>query len=404
MKILFIHKNYPAQFGELGHWLAAQGWDVTFATERDDVASERIRIVQFKDHRGQTKGIHHYAAGFERAIISAQAFARSAVALRNQGYTPDVVVAHSGWGVGSFVKDIWPDTKYVAYLEWYYNYPPADRTPYDEVKDPLEGSAYTRARNAPFWLDFSAADAILTPTEYQAGQFPEAMRRITTVLHDGIDTTLNAPGERSDALLDELDIPRDARIITYLARGMEPARGFPEMMKAVKTLQERHEDVHTIIVGKDRVAYGSKAQGSWKERMIKELQPDESRLHFTGLVPRKRMVEILSASDVHLYLTAPFVLSWSFLEAMSTGVLMVASDVAPVREFMTHNKEGLLVDPYDQDALVARIEAALNNPVSGKLLRKAARSKMVSELDARSQLFPAHMRFFEGLISDAVAA
>lgn len=404
MKILFIHKNYPAQFGELGHWLASKGWDVTFATEREDVGSDRIRIVRFKDHREQTKGIHHYAAGFERAVISAQAFARTGIALRNKGYHPDVVVAHSGWGVGSFVKDIWPETKFVPYLEWYYSYPAADRTPYDEVKDPLEASAYTRARNAPFWIDFSAADAILTPTEYQAKQFPPAFQQITTVLHDGIDTNLNAPGQKSQALLDELGIPQDARIVTYLARGMEPARGFPEMMKAIKTLQERAPDVHTIVVGKDRIAYGSKAQGSWKDRMIKELQPDESRLHFTGLVPRKRMVEILSASDVHLYLTAPFVLSWSFLEAMATGVLMVAADVEPVREFMSHNKDGLLVDPYDHDALVGRIEAALNNPESGKLLRKAARAKMVSELDARSILFPAHMAFFEGLVEDAQAA
>lgn len=378
--------------------MAEQGWDVTFATERDDVASEKIRIVTFSAHRDLTKGIHHYVAGLERAVLAGQAFARVGVDLRAKGYVPDIVVAHSGWGVGSFVKDIWPQCKFVAYLEWFYNFPAADRTPHDEPKDELESRAYTRSRNAPFWLDFSSADAILTPTAFQASQFPQAFKDITTVLHDGIDTKLNSPGQRDTALLEELGIPADARIITYLARGMEPARGFPEMMKATHEITKTHDDVHVIVVGKDRIAYGARSQGSWKDKMIQQLEPDLSRYHFTGLVPRSQMVRILQASDAHLYLTAPFVLSWSFLEAMSTGVLMVAADVAPVREYMQDNKEGLLVDIYDHAALVRRIEQALANPESGKVLRKASRAKMVSEMDARTVMFPKHLEFFEELV------
>jgi glycosyltransferase involved in cell wall biosynthesis len=404
MRILFIHKNYPAQFGELGHWMAEQGWDVTFATERDDVASEKVRIVPFKPHRDGTKGIHHYVAGLERAVLAGQGFARVAVDMRSKGYIPDIVVAHSGWGVGSFVKDIWPNCKFVAYLEWFYQYPAADRTPHDEPKDDLESRAFARSRNTPFWLDFSSADAILTPTEFQAAQFPDVFRPITTVLHDGIDTNLNSPGPRDPALLDEMGIPSDARIITYLARGMEPARGFPEMMRATHQIVQNHENVHVIVVGKDRIAYGARSQGSWKDRMIKELEPDLSRYHFTGLVPRSQMVRILRASDAHLYLTAPFVLSWSFLEAMSTGVLMVAADVAPVREFMGDNQEGLLVDIYDHDALVKRIEQALANPESGKVLRKASRTKMVNTMDARAIMFPKHLTFFEELLQQERAA
>lgn len=399
MRILFIHKNFPAQFGTLGVWLAEKkGWDVTFATQREGVKHSKVRILPFKDHRQNTKGIHHYVAGLERAVITGQGFVRLAVAMKNQGYKPDIVVAHSGWGVGMFAKDVWPDAKYVPYVEWWYQAPALDRTPHDEVGDPLDQAARTRVRNSPSWLDFTSADRVICPTEYQKSTFPADLAPKIEVLRDGMDTDMHSPGERDPELMKELGIPQDAEILTYIARGMEPARGFPEMMGALAALQKKRRNLHAIIVGEDRIAYGSKNVPSWKEKLLKELDIDASRLHFTGLVPRPRMVEILRAGDVHLYISTPFVLSWSFLDAMACGALIVAYNSAPVREFMEHEKDGLLVDMYDAAALEATIARAIEEGKDLKPLREAAREKMTSRMDAEKVAYPAKVDFFEGLL------
>ncbi len=399
MRILFIHKNYPAQFGALGAWLSGQGWDVTFATERKDVGQAPMRVVQFEPHREVTKGIHRYVAGLEEGIIAGQGFARTALAMRNKGYKPDCVVAHSGWGVGTFVKDIWPDTCFIPYYEWFYTSPSQDRTPHDpEPPDEVDHSAKTRVRNAPFWLDMSGADAALCPTRYQAGQFPPMLHDRLTVMHDGVDTNLHSPGPRNPELMAELGIPQDAEIMSWVTRGMEPARGFPEMMVALSELQKKRPNLHAIIVGEDRVAYGAKGGGSWKDKMLAAHEFDISRVHFTGLVPRTKMVEIIRAGDLHLYLTAPFVLSWSLLDAMSCGATLVASDVEPVREFIEDGVSGLLVDTYDHDAMVRTIEKVLDTkPETGP----AARAHIVSNYNAMEVIYPAKKKFFEDAVRDA---
>lgn len=396
-RILFIHKNYPAQFGTLGGWLAQKGWDVTFATERKDVTQSPFRVVRFEPHRKGTQGIHRYLAGLEEGVITGQGFARTAIAMKNQGYTPDIVVAHSGWGVGTFVKDIWPDTKFVAYLEWFYASPSQDRTPHDpDPEDPVDHSAKTRIRNAPFWLDMSGATCGICPTQYQADQFPAMLRERMTVLHDGIDTRLHSPGPRNPELMEELGIPVDAEVMTWVTRGMEPARGFPEMMHALADLQKDRPNLHAIIVGEDRVAYGAKGGGSWKDKMLASHDYDLSRIHFTGLVSRTRMVEIIRAGNVHLYLTAPFVLSWSLLDAMSCGATLVASDVAPVKEFIKDGENGYLVDTYDHAALVARVKEALDSETD---FGTAARELIVSRYSAGEIVYPAKEALFLDIIN-----
>ncbi|MCQ8129627.1 glycosyltransferase [Methylomonas rivi] len=399
-KILFIHENFPAQFGGFADWLTAKGWDVKYATAKTDVGAVKFDVVNFKAHRGVTAGQHHYLTGYEKAIINAQAFARMAVDLSKQGYRPDIIVAHSGWGVGSFAKDVWPGSKYVPYFEWYYSWPPKDRSRHDLPSDFLDGRAKARVRNSPMWLDFSSADAAICPTKYQAEQFPLFIRDMISVMPDGVDTDLHCPGSRDEELLSRIGIPRDARVLTYLARGMEPTRGFPEMMEAVAKLQQRGNDFHTIIVGSERVAYGRKLEsGSWKQRMIEDLDLDLSRVHFTGLVSRKDMISIFQSSDVHLYLTVPFVLSWSMLEAMSCGCLLVASDTDPVREFLKHGDNALLVDMNNTEELVSMLEHALSEGEALKVLRHNARDFASREFDAKSIAYPRKMKFLEQVIS-----
>lgn len=389
MKALFVHKNWPAQFGGLCGFLKRSGWDVAFATQREEASSDTMRIVHFKSHRAASSGTHPYLRSLEDAVIAGQGLARAAIALRRNGWAPDVIVSHSGWIAGALAKTVWPDAAFVPYFEWFYRFPPVDRTPYDKPGDPLDSSARTRVRNLPFLLDFDAAEIGLVPTAFQAEQFPAHMRDRLVVMHDGIDTEAHCPGP-GDAARTRYAIPKGAKLVTSLARGMEPHRGFPEIMRAIARLQKRRPDLYAVIVGEDRVAYGSKLpQGeSWKQRILGELDLDPERIRFPGRVSRIEMIELLRASDAHLYLTVPFVLSWSMLEAMSIGCVLVASDVAPVREFATDGRTALLVPSENADALVARVEFALD--ASGGLgpLRQAARQHIVEHLDAERILFP----------------
>ncbi|WP_375229766.1 glycosyltransferase [Roseobacter sp. S98] len=401
MKILFIHKNFPAQFGRFATWLAEQGWDVTYATARQGVRSADMRIVNFREHRAPSSGTHHYLTGTERAVIAGQGMVRTAISLQESGYRPDIVVAHSGWGVGFYVKDVWPDAKYVQYAEWYYNYPHADGTPYFKAQHPVEESARARTRNAPFWLDFSAADATICPTEYQASTFPPKARDYITVLSDGFDTRAHCPGPRDLSFPEAAGIPDDAKLVTYIARGMEPTRGFPEVMRAAERLLAKRPDTHVVIIAGDRVAYGPQNDGpSWKERMLAELEIDPSRLHFTGLVPRSAMIGFLRASDAHLYLSAPFVLSWSFVEAMACAAPIVGARSAPVEEFMTHEEHGMLVDPYNTDEVAEAILRLLDDPGYARRLGNAAREKAVAGYDGETVAFPRAAGFLSDLVEN----
>ena len=396
MRILFIHNNFPAQFGGLAAWLAARGWDVTFATQRRDARHRGIRIVPYGTHRSASPDTHHYLRGTEQAVITAQGFARAAIALRREGYTPDVVVAHTGWGPGLFVKDVWPDTAYVQYAEWYYTHPAVDRTLHHPPGDPIDERARARARNAPFWLDYSAADATVCPTRFQADRFPAKVRGGIVVLHDGVDTDLHRPGPRDAALLAGLGIPVAAPVVTYIARGMEPTRGFPEFMQAVAVLQRRRRDVHVVLVGEDRVAYGPQPDGpTWKTRMLETLPLDTRRLHFAGLLPRSRMIGLLRSSQAHVYLSAPFVLSWSFLEAMACAAPIVAADTAPVREFMADGMTGSLVEPSDPEAVAGAIAGLLAAPEEARSMGLRARGHAVQTFDAHTLSYPRYARFLE---------
>lgn len=400
MKILFAHTNFPAQFGGLMQWLAKAGWDVTFATQRPGVRSDVATILNFKNHRDPADSTHHYLYGTEKAVLTGQGFVRAAISLRNKGYQPDVVVAHTAWGAGSYAKDLWPAAKFIPYLEWYYTVPAVDRTPHDKPVDELEAGLKARTRNLPFWLDFSASDALMCPTQFQADRFPEKIRNRISVVPDGVDTDLHRPAPRDNAFLAELGIPETARVVSFIARGMEPIRGFPEFMHLVQRLHADRPDLHVIVVGEDRVAYGAKPKGaSWKERLLSELTLDTQRLHFTGLVPRQKMIKVLQATDAHIYLTAPFVLSWSFREAMSCGAPIVASDVEPIREFMAHRKEGLLVDGYDIDALVAAVSFLLEDPGLAADLGAGARRRALSEFDAERVAYPRAQQFLQGVIA-----
>lgn len=390
--ILFSHQNFPAQFGAFGYYLATQGWDVTFATSKlSGTVPKNCRLLQMKPHRAPAAGVHRFAVELEKAVINGQAFANSAIRAREkEGLSPDIVFAHSGWGSGTFCKAVWPDCKYVAYVEWFYNWPAVDVAPADRNGKEEDRRAHALARNAPVLLDLAEADKVYCPTEFQAAQFPDKFRSSMVVLHDGVDVTRLAPDRSARVDLPGVDLPPDAEVVSYATRGMEPQRGFPEFMRAVAMLLEQRPKLHVIIGGEDKVSYGTQLpEGeSWKARMLAELDLDLTRVHFTGRLPYPDYVRLLQATDVHLYFTVPFVLSWSLIEAMSLGCALVASDNAAVGEAIAHGESGLMVDHADLAAVVAAVSALLDDKARRHGLGDAARQAAVRKYD-RNWIWPA---------------
>ncbi len=364
MRILFLHNNFPAQFGDFAQYLWKAGWDVWFGTKRKNATLDGVNIFIHEPHRQITSGIHPYVGGFEQAVIHGQSVARAGIQLHDKGLKPDIVMAHSGWGPGLFVKDIWPQTKYVGYFEWYYQQNAPDVEFLRQTPTNIDDKARARMRNAPILLDLASSDAAICPTEFQKSQFPEKFRNSLTVFHDGIDIGYYSPLEGVTLKLPGMDLSGAEEIVTYVARGMEPYRGFPQFMRAIEVLLKRRKQTHVVIVGEDRVAYGKKLpEGeSYKEKSFEELDLDKDRIHFTGLLPRAYYRDVLRASSAHVYFTIPFVLSWSMMEAMSAGCAIVASDVAPVREISGSADDSLLLADMNNPALIADcIERLLEN-------------------------------------------
>jgi len=313
-------------------------------------------------------------------VLNAQGFANAAMRARGQIPDPDVVVAHSGWGSGSFAKAVYPAARLVTYAEWYYRYPPRDAGEAEESgQTPEDGRAFAQCRNLPMLLDFAEADRIWCPTGFQAAQFPQIWRDRMTVCHDGVDCEGLAPRKaRLSGLSDGVEL------VTYATRGMEPHRGFPEFMRAVALLQQKRPNMHVAIAGQDRVAYGRKLPegDSWKARMLAELELDLDRVHFLGLLPHARYCELLWASDAHVYLTLPFVLSWSMIEAMAAACPMVVSDTAPVREAIPDDSMAEIV-PMAPEAVAVAIERLLDDPARARAKGRAARERALAAYDRR---------------------
>lgn len=399
MKIVFAHQNFPAQFGEFGVYLARDGWDVTFATANKDAkAPLGCRLVRVPPHRDPTNGVHRFARPVEKAMINGQAFANAAMRARETaGVEPDVVVAHSGWGSGTFAKAVWPNCKFVPYVEWWYRHPPIDWIGMSKLPSPEDGAALALAKNAPTMMDLAEADLILCPTQFQARQFPEALRQRMVVMHDGVDTDRLRPDPGARLVIGDLDLSDAPEIITYATRGMEPHRGFPEFMRALAVLQKRRPRLRAVIAGQDRVAYGPKLpEGrSWKRIMLDELDLDLDRIHFIGTVGSADLLRLFQATHAHVYLTVPFVLSWSLIEAMSVGAPIVASNAEPVREALKDGWSARLVDHRDIEALAAAIEETLDDPASAQLGANARADAL--RRYARNWIWPARAEILRDL-------
>jgi glycosyltransferase involved in cell wall biosynthesis len=399
MRILFLHSNFPAQFRHLAVALAQDSnHKVVFGTTRKEGALPGVYKAIYTPSREAHPQTHHYVRTLENAVLQGQAVYRLADQLKAQSFIPDVVYAHSGWGPSLFIKDIFPKAKLLCYFEWFYKAHGSDAD--FDPSEPLtaDDEARIRIKNAPILIDLYSCDRGLAPTYWQQQQFPPEYHSKIKVHHDGVDTQFFQPQPGAKLFLPRinLDLREVPEIVTYVARGMEPYRGFPQLIETVALLQKRRPQCHVVIVGENRVAYGRTLPDgkTYKDVMLEKVPLDLNRVHFTGLLPYPEYLQVLQASSVHLYLTRPFVLSWSMLEALSVGCLVVASNTAPVTEMIQDGINGLLVDFFDTQAICDRIQYALDNPTQMVSIRHQARETILERYDL-AQLLPQHLQWIQ---------
>jgi glycosyltransferase involved in cell wall biosynthesis len=408
MKILMIHQNFPGQFKFLAPALAQQGNQIVAMTlqKTEPRVEAGIRVRPYAITRGTTQGIHPWVADFETKVIRAEACFRAALALKAEGFSPDVIIAHPGWGETLFLKEVWPDAVLGIYCEFFYHAKGADVgfDPEFISTDPGE-ICRLRLKNLNNLLHFEAADAGLSPTQWQASTFPEPFRSRISVVHDGIDTDAIKPNPQVSLTLNSsLVLTKNDEVITFVNRNLEPYRGYHIFMRALPELLRRRPNAHVLIVGGDDVSYGAKPGGDrkWKDIFAAEVRPqisdsDWARVHFLGKIPYNHFIPLLQLSTVHVYLTYPFVLSWSLLEAMSAGCAIVASDTQPLHEAIRHDDTGRLVNFFDQAALTNEICSLLDAPLVRVRLGASARAFARAAYDLRRVCLPRQLEWVESL-------
>lgn len=383
MKIAFVHQNMPGQFKHLAaHFARDERNSVVFVTKRGDRALPGVQRVVYKTSREATPGIHHYLRSTENAVLFGQAVARALLELGKAGFTPDVVVGHPGWGETLFVKDVLPDTPYLNYCEFYYRSVNSDL---DFAGPPeLDAKLRSRMRNTPLLQSLLACDQGIAPTRWQKSVHPEILQPKISVVHDGIDTThLRPDADATFTLPDGRVLTRRDPVVTYVARNLEPYRGFDVFMRAVPEICAADPDAVVLIVGGDEVSYGSPPPGgrTWREVMLEAVPVDPRRVVFLGRLDYPRFIDFLRVSRVHVYLTYPFVLSWSLLEAMALECSVVVSDTAPVREVVQDGENGLLFDFRESRQLADRVVTLLKDPAGRAALGRRARETVRAGYD-----------------------
>lgn len=411
MNILFVHRYYPGHYRHLAAAAASRPENrVVFLTLGDPTPDgmghdERVLVKHCRPPAPGTVPLHPSLAMAEAAFGRGETVLAAGRQLVQSGFNPDVICAHMGFGMGIHLKDAFPDAPILGYCEWYYRAEDGD-APY--LAGPLTDTetALIRTRNAPLLLEMEQAEAGVCPMRFQHNRFPPPFRDRITVLHDGIDTAriervpakppLAALSEISDLKkngLGRIEAEGGREIVTYATRGMERHRCFPEFMRAARLLLEARPDLHIVIAGTGASYYGAgpAEATSFKDELLREFSPEErARCHFPGFLPYDSYLALLKASTVHVYLTVPFVLSWSVLEAMAAGCAVVAANVAPVREVMTDGVEGLLADERSPSAIASRIEELLDRPDLRRDLGSAAQRRIERDY-ALKKLLPKHL-------------
>ena len=401
MKILLVHQNFPGQFRELAPELLLRGHDVRSLSMRAEGKIGGVLNHSYKPERSSTRDLHPWLVNTESALIRAEAAARAADLIARSGWTPDLVFGHTGWGEMMFMRQVFPRARILSFNELFYRSEGGDVGFDPEFPKDDAAPMRLQVRNLHLLSSLMASDEGVTPTDWQASCFPDELRKRLRVIHDGIQTDKLKPDRGSWVTLgrDQKKLHFGDELVTFVNRNLEPMRGFHQFMRAVPEILSRRPNARVVIVGGNDVSYGARPPKgqTYKDIYMSEVKDriDFSRVHFVNRVPYPVLINLFNVSAVHVYLTVPFVLSWSMMEAMSVGALMVASDTAPVKEVITHGENGLLVDFFRPDSLAQTIVQCLENPKSHEHLRLAARQTIVQGYDFKSVCLPKYLSWLD---------
>lgn len=394
MDILFIHQNMPAQFKHLAPALAAQKRHrVVFVTRRKGADLPGVRRISYDGPKPAGPATHHYVRQFEASVRYGQQVARTLIDLKREGFDPAVIIGHPGWGEMLFVKDVFPRAAVISYAEFYYSARGADVGFDPDEPVTLDTICRTRARNAHLLLSLEMADIALAPTEWQRSRHPAVYLPKIHTIFDGIDTRVIKPDPAASFTLpDGTILSRADEVVTYVTRNFEPYRGYPSFIRSVPAILAARPNAKIVITGGDEVSYGKDpGEGrTWRQVMNAEVPLDTpehaGRVFFTGRLPYRDYLSLLQISSAHIYLTVPFVLSWSCLEAMAAECAIIASDTAPVREAISDGVNGALVPMYDPAAIAAATVQMLADRPRAARLGAAARATVLQRYELQTCL------------------
>ncbi len=404
MRVLLIHPNFPAQFRHLAQALGQdQAVTVVFATAapRPEWEIPGVNKLVYQDPPEEAARFGELDP-VARAHVKGKAVAEALLQLKARGFTPDVIYGHSGWGTTLYVKDVFPDTPFLGYFEWFYDPRGADFGFGLEKQPSFKARCRLRLKNIPILNDLQACDQGICPMAWQKSQFPKEFLNKISMMHDGIDTDFFQPAKQEGLQLSDLYLPPGTEIVSYAARGMEPYRGFPQFMESLPLILEKRPDCQVIIAGTDRVCYGPQRPDgkTYKQAMLETVRPDPERVHFVGALPYGQYKKVLQASSAHVYLTRPFVLSWSLLEAMACGCVVVGSNTGPVREVIKDGRNGFLTDFFSPGKIAERVLGVLEYPSFMGPIRSKARQTIMDRFSLKG-LLPKQLRLINKIASGA---
>ena len=402
MNILFIHQNFPAQYKHIAAALVSHGHEVTALCIENNPAPAGVKVFRYAPKRGNTPNVHPCVQDTETKIIRGEACFLAAKQLRDQGYVPDLICAHPGWGEALFIKEIWPQVPLLSYFEFYYHPHGADVGFDPEFPSSENDAPRLMAKNLANLMNLEQCDAGVSPTAWQKSTHPASFQHKIRVIHEGVDTDAIRPAADTTINLDGgIALRPGDEVVTFVNRNLEPYRGCHSFIRAIPEIQRRRPQARIVIVGGDGVSYGSQppAGTTWKAHFLREVadQIDGSRIHFVGTIPYNAFIGLLQVSACHVYLTYPFVLSWSMLEAMSTGCLVVGSRTQPVEEVITHGENGLLVDFFSPSEIAEQVVQALASPGDFTAIRQRARQTIVDRYDLKRICLPQHLAYIDEL-------
>ncbi len=405
--VLFIHQNFPGQYRHLAPALQQRGDRVVAIGGPTSQPLQGIPLHRYDPMpAGGVPACHPWAADFQTKVLRAEAVARRLEALLAGGLRPDLVIGHPGWGELLLVKDLLPAVPVLHQVEFVYRLEGGDVGFDPEFSDPgWRRRAQLRLRRAPQLLALQDLDWGLAPTPWQASTVPPEYRQRLSVIHEGIDTGAITPQGPATLQLQRagLELRRGDEVVSFVARNLEPYRGFHQFMRMLPHLQRLRPSAQVVIVGGDGVSYGAAPPGggSWREALWREVGPeiDSRRVHFVGHVPHGVLHELFRVCACHVYLTVPFVLSWSLLEAMSCGALVIGSATPPVQDVIVDGHNGLLVDFFDHRGLAALVAKVLEDPGAYRSLRTAARRTVVEDFDLQGVCLPRQLALVDQLLA-----